>query len=139
MALRVPIPQQLAKARVDYAQISFPAFLPKDYDGRVTTLVYQVQTAWDPALTTWTSPWRVPGGDLDSLWESRFVTSAEDGHPIQLDITRAVKLWQETGRNFGVILKRPDAEGGGYKLEAKRLREALKKARVKFYFTQMRR
>ncbi|MCX6841345.1 MAG: hypothetical protein NTX53_03545 [candidate division WOR-3 bacterium] len=38
---------------------------------------------------------------------------------------------------YGLFLKRPDDEGGGFREEGDRLREALSKARVKFYFTHV--
>ena len=46
-------------------------------------------------------------------------------------------LPQQGKGSYGLFLKRPDDEGGGFREEGERLREALGKARVKFYFTHV--
>ncbi|MEO0080646.1 MAG: DNRLRE domain-containing protein [candidate division WOR-3 bacterium] len=137
--LSIPLPPAVQEARIDFAKLQFPSILIPDTNYLFTIEAYPVTTAWQRSSVTWTYPWRRPGGDYDSLRLARFATATTDSHPIVLDITRAVKHWQTGGDNFGLILKRPDYEGGGFTIEGGMLRQALNSARVKFYFTRIQR
>jgi hypothetical protein len=88
---------------------------------------------------SWTVPWKQRGGDFDSLSRAWFIALPGDSQPAVLDITETVRGWQQGKGRYGLFLKRPDAEGGGFKdkEEGVRLREALRKARVKYYFTHV--
>ena len=137
VVLRAPVPKQVLDARIDFAKLEFPAFLSDTSRTAVSVVAHDGQTAWERGEVSWTVPWKRPGGDFDSLSQAWFIALPGDKRPVVLDITETVRGWQQgKGRN-GLFLKRPDAEGGGFGEEGVSLREALRKARVKFYFTHV--
>ena len=137
VVLRAPVPKPVLDARIDFAKLEFPAFLSDTSPTAVSVVAHDGQTSWERGEVSWTVPWKRPGGDFDSLSRAWFIALPGDKHPVVLDITETVRGWQQgKGRN-GLFLKRPDAEGGGFREECDRLREALGKARVKFYFTHV--
>jgi hypothetical protein len=137
VVLRVPVPEQVLNARIDFAKLEFPAFLSDSSPAVVSVVVHDCLTPWQRAQVSWTVPWRRPGGDFDSLSRAWFIALPGDSHPAVLDITQTVRGWQQGKGRYGLFLKRPDAEGGGFLGERVRLREALAAARVKFYFTHV--
>jgi hypothetical protein len=130
-----PLPERVRQSRIDFAQLQFPPVQIRDTSYHFTIEGYLLTTAWETRSVTWTRPWRNPGGDFDSARICRFTTAVTDSHPVILDITQAVKRWQESGNNLGLILKRPEYEGDGFGIEALPLRQVLNSARVRFYFT----
>jgi len=120
-----------------YSAGRFPAFLSDTSRTAVSVVAHDCQTAWEGRQVSWTVPWRRPGGDFDSLSRAWFIALPGDKHPVVLDITETVRNWQQGKGSYGLFLKRPDAEGGGFREEVARLREALGKARVKYYFTHV--
>lgn len=134
-----PVPERVLGSRIDFVKLEFPSVLRSDTNYRYTIEGYRITTRWEQRGVTWNSPWRIPGGDFDSIRISRFTTATSDSHPVVLDITNAVRDWQVNGNNFGLILKRPDYEGGGFWTEVQGLRQAFNSARVKFYFTPIQR
>jgi hypothetical protein len=98
----------------------------------------RVTTSWDPSNVSWTSPWHTPGGggDFDSTDRSFYAALPGDTTPVRLDLTRHVRDWQADS-NYGFILMRPPYEGGGFGSEGALLRKAIRKARIKFYYTKI--
>ncbi|HTW91602.1 MAG TPA: DNRLRE domain-containing protein [bacterium] len=135
VVLRVDVPEQVQSARIDFTELTFPAFLGDTSPAVVTVAAHCAQTSWDGGGVTWSAPWSRPGGDFDSVACARYASLPGRTHPVVLDITKAVRDWQHGRNNYGLFLKRPDAEGGGFLGERDRLRTALNSARVKFYFT----
>jgi hypothetical protein len=136
LLFNVTLPDTVRQARIDFAKLTFPAALIRDTSFAFTLEAYVVATAWQGATVRWDFPWRSPGGDFDSARISRFATASADSHPIVLNVSRAVEQWQSGRGNFGLLLKRPDYEGGGFGIEGLPLRELLGLARVKFYFVR---
>lgn len=136
---RVSVPQEVERSRVDFVRLELPAIQLGDTGSIVTLESFQATTPWDARSVTWTYPWQRPGGDYGAVGLSRFTTAAGDSHPIVLDITGCVRDWQERGFNFGVFLKRPDCEGGGFGPESLQVRQSLGSARIRFYFTRIQR
>lgn len=134
VVLSFPLPERVLGSRIDFVKLEFPAVLRTDTNYRYTIEGYRITTRWEERRVTWNSPWRRPGGDFDSSRICWFTTATSDSHPVVLDITNAVKDWQANGNNFGLLLKRPEYEGGGFWTEIEGLRGALNSARVKFYF-----
>lgn len=137
IVLHVDVPQQVQNARIDFAELTFPAFLSDTSQAAVTVVTHCAQTAWGRDKVTWTTPWKRHGGDFDSLSCAWYMALPGRKHPVVLDITKAVRGWQRGRDNDGLFLKRPDGEGDGFLGERERLRGALKSARVVFYFTQI--
>jgi hypothetical protein len=137
VVLRAPVPKQVLDARIDFAKLEFPAFLSDSSPTAVSIVAHDGQTSWERGEVSWTVPWKRPGGDFDSLSRAWFIALPGDKHPVVLDITETVRGWQQGKGRHGLFLKRPDAEGGGFREEGDRLREALGKARVKFHFTHV--
>jgi hypothetical protein len=137
VVLRVPAPKQVLDARIDFAKLEFPAFLSDSSPTAVSVVAHDCQTSWERGEVSWTVPWKRPGGDFDSLSRAWFIALPGDKRPVVLDITETVRGWQQGKGRYGLFLKRPDGEGGGFREEGERLREALRKARVKFYFTHV--
>ena len=137
IVLRAPVPKPVLGARMDFAKLEFPAFVSDTSRTAVSIVAHDGQTAWEGRQVSWTVPWRRPGGDFDSLSRAWFIALPGDKHPVVLDITETVRNWQQGKGSYGLFLKRPDAEGGGFREEVARLREALGKARVKYYFTHV--
>jgi len=134
---KLAVPARVMRSRIDFVKLELPAFLDNTVKKPVTVEVYDCMTGWERGRVSWTTPWREPGGDLDSICQARFTCLPGDDHPVVLDITETVRSWQKGRGQHGLFLKRPDKEGGGFKTEGLRLHEALSSARVKFYFTQM--
>ena len=137
VVLRAPVPKQVLDARIDFAKLEFPAFLSDTSRTAVSIVAHNGQTAWERGEVSWTVPWKRPGGDFDSLSQAWFIALPGDKRPVVLDITETVRGWQQGKGSYGLFLKRPDDEGGGFREEVARLREVLRSARVKFYFTQI--
>jgi hypothetical protein len=137
VVLNVDVPEQVLNARIDFAELTFPAFLSDTSQTAVSVVTHCAQTAWGRDKVTWTMPWKRSGGDFDSLSCSWYMALPGRKHPVMLDITKIVRGWQHGRDNYGLFLKRPDAEGGGFLGERDRLRHALNSARVVFYFTQI--
>ena len=137
VVLRAPVPEQALHARIDFAKLEFPAFLSDTSPTAVSVVAHDGQTAWERGEVSWTVPWKRPGGDFDSLSRAWFIALPGGKRPVVLDITETVRGWQQGKRLYGLFLKRPDDEGGGFREESERLREALSKARVKLYFTHV--
>uniref|UniRef100_A0A7C6A9G6 Uncharacterized protein n=1 Tax=candidate division WOR-3 bacterium TaxID=2052148 RepID=A0A7C6A9G6_UNCW3 len=112
----------LRDCRVDYAEILIPHFLTQ---GAITIEAWRLRSE---------NP-----DDYDTTYHSRYVTDAEIRLPVILDITEFVKHWQKNGNNFGILLKRPHYEGGGFRGELQALRNALTNARVRVFFVRTRR
>jgi hypothetical protein len=137
IVLHVDIPDQVLRGRIDFAKLEFPAFLGDSSPTRMTVVAHTCRTSWKRDDVSWIRPWRQAGGDFDSLSRSRFTTQLGDKQPVVLNITQAVRGWQDGRGRHGLLLKRPDSEGGGFLAERDRVHDALNSARVKFYFTQV--
>jgi len=137
--LAFSLPQAVQQSRIDCAMLQCPSILIPDTGFTFAVDAYRVTTPWERNTARWDYPWRRPGGDFDSVRACRFPTATTDSHPIVLDITEVVKQWQSGRANCGLILKRPDYEGGGFSLEGLPLRQVLDHARVKFYFSHVQR
>jgi hypothetical protein len=135
LLVAVPVPDQVQQARIDHVQLTIPGVRLTE---RLLTLEgYAVTTAWEPSRVSWTAPWRNPGGDMASTRASCFFLTVGAERPIALDLTDVVKSWQRGAGAYGVLLKRPNREGGGFGLEGQILRQALAAARVKYYYTRV--
>jgi hypothetical protein len=137
--LAFPLPAEVQQSRIDFVKLQFPSILIPDSNFALVVEAYPVTTVWERSTVVWNYPWRTPGGDFDSVRLARFSTATTDSHPIVLDITKAARQWQSGRSNCGLILKRPDHEGGGFSIEGLPLRQVLSSARVKFYFTRIQR
>jgi len=76
---------------------------------------------------------------MDSMEASDFPTWAGDSHAIWLDITSCARAWQAGRGAYGLILKRPAHEGGGFAAEGARLQQVLASARIKYWFSSVQR
>jgi hypothetical protein len=133
--IAVSLPSEVRAADIDFACIQIPSPLLTDQRGIVTVEAYALTTAWDPSSVTWTTPWRTPGGDMDSVEASEFPTWAGDSHAIWLDITSCARAWKAGRAAHGLVLRRPLREGGGFAAEGARLRQAIASARIKYWFS----
>lgn len=108
---------QLQNTRVDYAEIMIPHFLTS---GAITV-----------------EGWRLTSQNAvvyDTIYHARNTTKASVNLPVILDITDFMQYWVENGNNFGILLKRPYYEGGGFRGELQNLRIALSNARIRVFF-----
>jgi hypothetical protein len=131
---KITIPNEVAQGQIDFAMLQLPPIQLPDTHVRPTIAVHRVTTNWASNNVTWDAPWRTPGGDYDSICLTQYFIAAGDTHRIMLDITKCVQEWQGGAANYGIILKRPPGEGDGFDLEASNLLEALRSARVKYYY-----
>jgi hypothetical protein len=119
-------------AKVVFAEVDIPAFLPRNYQGILSLIAHPVARTWDKNTVTWTSPWAKPGGDFDTTQCTRFFLGKKEDAPTKLDVTRFVRAWAEQGRsNYGLILLRPRSEGHGFRAEISGLREQLSQVVLK--------
>jgi len=107
----------LENTRIDYAEIIIPHFLTQ---GTLTVEGWRLNSE---------NP-----NDYDTTYNAHYNTHASLNLPIILDITKFIKHWVENGNNFGILLKRPYYEGGGFRSELQSLRNALANARIKIFF-----
>ena len=107
----------LHNTRVDYAEILIPHFL----------------TSGEIVLEGWRLLSENPS-EYDTTYHARYATDASVNLLVILDITDFVKYWVENGNNFGILLKRPYYEGGGFRGELQGLRNALTNARIRVFF-----
>ncbi|HTW91605.1 MAG TPA: DNRLRE domain-containing protein [bacterium] len=135
VVLHVNVPEPVLNASIDFAELTFPAFLSDTSKDAVTVVTHCAQTRWQRDRVTWTEPWKRQGGDFDSVGCAWYASVPGRKHAVVLDITKAVRSWQHGRENCGLFLKRPEHEGGGFLGERERLRAALNSARVKFYYT----
>jgi len=111
----------LQNTRVDYAEIMIPHFLTTG------------------ALTI--EGWRLTAQNAvvyDTNYHARNTTKASVNLPVILDITDFMQYWVENGNNYGVLLKRPYYEGGGFNGELQGLRNALANARIRVFYVRER-
>ena len=137
--IAISLPEAVRRADIDFACLQIPSPLLTNLRGVVTVEASALTTAWTPSNVTWTSPWRTPGGDMDSIVASEFPTWAGDSHAIWLDITSCARAWKAGRGAHGLILKRPSHEGGGFAAEGARLRQAISQARTKYWFSAVQR
>jgi hypothetical protein len=135
----LPIPNDVAGAKVDFAVIHFPAFLLPDTSAPLRFQALPVTTPWDSGTVSWTVPWRNAGGDFDSTRPADYTFAAGDNRSLALDVTACLQGIQNGEPNCGLILLRPLAEGGGFGPELIGLRTALRSARLKFYYHHVQR
>ncbi|MDH5186058.1 MAG: hypothetical protein OEW70_03235 [candidate division WOR-3 bacterium] len=107
----------LQNARVDYAEILIPHFLN---EGEIV-------------LEGWRLISENPD-DYDTTFHARYTTEASVNLPVILDITDFMKYWVGNSNNFGVLLKRPYYQGGGFRGELQNLMNALTNARIRVFF-----
>jgi hypothetical protein len=130
----LPIPDDVAGAEIDFALIHFPAFILPDTSVPLRLQALPVATPWDSGTVSWTHPWRNAGGDFDSTRPASYALVAGDNHRVALDVTECLQGIQNGETNCGLVLLRPRAEGGGFGLELANFRNALRQARLKFYY-----
>ena len=111
----------LQNTRVDYAEILIPHFL----------------TSGEMVLEGWRLN-SENSDDYDTTYYARYATEASIDLPVILDITNFMQYWVENGNNFGILLKRPYYEGGGFGGELQSLRNALANARIRVFFIRVR-
>lgn len=111
----------LENTKVDYAEIMVPHFLTS---GAITVEGWRLNS-------------ETPN-DYDTAYNALYKTHASLNLPIILDITKFIKYWVENGNNFGILLKRPYYEGGGFRGELQNLGNALANARIRVFFNQER-
>jgi hypothetical protein len=116
--------------------LTFPSLRLPDSLGTVVFDVRRITTEWEPDGASWIQPWRNPGGDFDSTHQALYALPPGDTTQVSLDVTSIVRAWQG-GDNFGLLLKRPNYEGGGFRGEGVLLRKAITTARLKLYFTRL--
>lgn len=109
----------LQNARVDYAEIVIPHFLSQG----------------EMVLEGWRL---VTHNEYDTTFHTRYNTDASVNLPVILDITEFVKYWVGNSNNYGILLKRPYYEGGGFRGELQNLRNALLNARIRIFFVRER-
>ncbi|MDH5683809.1 MAG: hypothetical protein OEZ20_05035 [candidate division WOR-3 bacterium] len=107
----------LENARVDYAEILIPHFLTSD----------------EIVLEGWRLLSESPS-EYDTTFHARYTTEASVNLPVILDITDFMKYWVGNSNNFGVLLKRPYYQGGGFRGELQNLMNALTNARIRVFF-----
>jgi hypothetical protein len=134
--LGIGLPDQLSGAQVDAAFLRLPSLGLTGPGAPLTLRVHLVTSAWQPENVTWACPWQTSGGDFDSLALASAVTWPDDSCSLRFDLTDAVHDWLSGAACNGVILLRPDAEGGGFGSEAQAVAEALEQATVRFYYTR---
>ena len=76
--------------------------------------------------------------EFDTTYHARYSIEASINLPVILDITDFMQYWVENGKNFGILLKRPYYQGGGFKGELQGLRNALANARIRVFFIRER-
>jgi len=135
----LPIPDDIAGAKIDFALVHFPAFILPDTSAPLRFQALPVTTPWDSGTVSWTYPWRNVGGDFDSTRPASYAIMAGDNHRVALDVTECLQGIQNGETNCGLILLRPRAEGGGFGLELSNFRNALRQARLKFYYHHVQR
>ena len=109
----------LENTRVDYAEIQIPHFL----------------TEGEIVLEGWRL---VSQNEYDTTFHARYSIEASINLPVILDITDFMQYWVEDGNNFGILLKRPYYQGGGFRGELQGLRNALTNARIRVFFIRER-
>lgn len=139
LLLRAEIPDEALSADIDAAILSIPGVRLPESIPMVTFDVRRVVTSWDDASATWTSPWRAPGGDFDPGYVGRYTLTSGDTAAIRLDVTRCVHAWQGGQPDYGIVLLRPDGEGGGFRGEGNLLREVLRDVRLEIWHTHIQR
>jgi hypothetical protein len=107
----------LDNARVDYAEILIPHFLN---EGEMELEGWRLNSE--------------NSDDYDTTYYARYATEASINLPVILDITDFMQYWIENGNNYGILLKRPYYEGGGFRGELQGLRNALANARIRVFF-----
>lgn len=130
-----PLPDVVRRARLDFAKLELSDVLPESLGERVTIEMFDCRTAWQAGLVTWTSPWRTPGGDYDSTTTTRYVLLPARANRAVFNVTESARRWQSGAPVFGLLVKRPSREGGGFRLEGARVLQALRAARVKLYYS----
>ncbi len=109
----------LENARVDYAEILIPHFL----------------TEGEIVLEGWRL---ISQNEYDTTFHARYSIEASINLPVILDITDFMQYWVENGNNFGILLKRPYYQGGGFRGELQGLRNALANSRIKVFYNYIR-
>lgn len=132
----IEIPIQLNGAQVDAAFLVLPAPALAGPGEPLVIRCHRLARPWQDDGVSWTEPWQQPGGDFDSTALATAVTWPEDESPLRFDITGPVRDWLDGAGCYGVILLRPEAEGGGFGPEAQAVADALGQASVKFYYTR---
>jgi hypothetical protein len=107
----------LENARIDYAEILIPHFLN---EGEMVLEGWRLNSE--------------NSDDYDTTYYARYATEASINLPVILDITDFMQYWVENGNNYGILLKRPYYEGGGFRGELQGLRNALANARIRVFF-----
>ena len=111
----------LENTRVDYAEIMIPHFL----------------TSGEMVLEGWRLLSENPS-EYDTTFHARYSIEASVNLPVILDITDFMLYWAENGNNFGILLKRPYYQRGGFRGELQGLRNALANARIRVFFIRER-
>jgi hypothetical protein len=111
----------LENTRVDYAEIVIPHFLSS---GEIVLEGWRLLTE-NPL-------------EYDTTYHARYSIEASINLPVILDITDFMQYWVENGNNFGILLKRPYYQGGGFRGELQVLRNALAIARIRVFFIRER-
>jgi hypothetical protein len=111
----------LEYTRVDYAEILIPHFLT---EGEIVLEGWRLLSE-DPQ-------------EYDTTFHTRYSIDASINLPVILDITDFMQYWVENGNNFGILLKRPYYQGGGFRGELQNLRNALANARIRVFFIRER-
>ncbi len=105
----------LENTRVDYAEILIPHFL----------------SSGEIVLEGWRL---ISQNEYDTTFHARYSIKASINLPVILDITDFMQYWVENGNNFGILLKRPYYQGGGFRGELQGLRNALTNSRIRVFF-----
>jgi DNA-binding SARP family transcriptional activator len=105
-------------SRVESAQLTVyldpdTLWANKEHFPPVVVAVYRLLRAWDPATTTFNTPWAEPGLRPGEDYDSKPLSQLSFSSPgyLTFDLKSAFPSWQR-GRNFGVVLMVLEAPSG---------------------------
>ncbi len=131
----IPLSGLPAQSKIDYAEVNIPYFLPSGFTGTLRVDARPITRTWDKNTATWTVPWQRAGGDFDTTKITSFTLGKVGRASVRLDVTGIVRDWvNQRASNFGLLLKRPKAEGDAFRAEIADLQRVLSQVRLKVYY-----
>jgi len=103
--------------RIDGAEMRVSGIELTGLDEGFTVELHPLTRDWDPNTVSWTYPWENPGGDYRGDIVSVISIPKDFSGTIGMDLTEIVGAWKNEITNYGLLLKSPDFEGGGFNAE----------------------